>query len=260
MTEEFQQKKKRNVHRSPAYPAVGLEKAISLIHKLDEKFSDDPFSRDTAANELGLERGGNSFRKIAALVHFGLIERKGSSYKMADLAKRIIFPGDDEEGAKTALIEAVKNPKLYKTLIGHYVGKPLPTALHHRLITQEKFNRAVAEKVVKDFKKSLDFAGILKNGIITNSEDTTISPEVKSYETPPSSEANDQPKLGVEKPKTTSYEGVSYSLGKDIIVVVSENMVREITRGKYGDKFAKALEDLEGLVREQSGEDSVPGS
>lgn len=248
MTEETPQTKKRNVHRSPAYPSIDLEKAIPLVQKLNEKFQDDVFSRDNAVMELGLQKGGDAFRKIAALVHFGLINRKGSSYNVTFLAKQIIFPGDDEKIKKTAIMGAANTPKLYKKLILSHQGKQLPTALHHSLITIEKFNQSVAEKVAKDFKKSIEFSGILRNGIVNASEIDMASQATEPQE--PQIEKGNDPRIGdrpVEKPILT---GVPFPLGPDITVTLSEKLVRDITLGKFGDKFAKALEALEKLGKE----------
>jgi len=257
MAEEATKIKKRTVHRSPAYPSVDLEKAIPLAQKLNEKFQDDAFSRDNAAIELGLQKGGDAFRKIAALVHFGLINRKGSSYNVTPLTKQIIFPGDDEKIKQIAIESAAKNPKLYKTLIIAYQGKQLPTALHHRLITSENFNQSVAGKVAKDFKKSMEFAGILKNGIMAGSENDTVSQVSEPQQPDSSASEDDKPKIGETPARKPAAGGVPFPLGPDITVTLSENLVRKITLGKFGDKFAKALEDLEKLGKGEKDETST---
>lgn len=246
MTDEPTKSGKRTVHRSPAYPSVDLEKAIPLVQKLNEKFQDDAFSRDNAVVELGLQKGGDAFRKIAALAHFGLINRKGSSYNITSLAKQIIFPGDDERIKQSAIKKAAKNPKLYRNLVLSYQGKQLPTALHHRLITNESFNQSVAEKVAKDFKKSMEFAGILKNGIMAGSEKDIVS-QASEPQQPDSAHEDDEPKVGEPPARKPASAGVPISLGQDITVTLSEKLVKDITLGKFGDKFAKALEALEKL-------------
>lgn len=246
MTDVNDGTKKRTLHRSPAYPSIDLEKAIPLVVRLNEKFSDDVFSRDNAATELGLQKGGDAFRKIAALSHFGLISRKGSSYKVAPLAKQIIFPGDDDNVKQNAIRDAVKNPTLYRALIISYQGKQLPTALYHRLITTERFNQSVAEKVAKDFKKSVEFAGILKNGIIVDSEDGNIPQGIKFEPQDLPAKESDEPKFR-EPMIDRSIDGVSLQLGPNIIVTLSGNIMRDIAMGKFGDRFAKALEALDKL-------------
>lgn len=247
MTDETTKTTKRTVHRSPAYPLVDLEKAIPLAQKLNEKFQDDAFSRDNAVTELGLQKGGDAFRKIAALVHFGLINRKGSRYNLTSLTKQIIFPGDDEEIKQIAIESAAKNPKLYRNLIVSYQGKQLPTALYHRLITSEGFNQSVAEKVAKDFKKSMEFAGILKNGIMAGSEKDIVSLGSEPQDPDFPADKDDEPKVGEAQARKPVTGGVPFPLGRDITVILSENLVRDITLGKFGDKFAKALEALEKL-------------
>ena len=250
MSEEVQ-KTKRTVHRSPAYPSIDLERAIPLIQKLNEKFSDDVFSRDNAVEELGLQKGGDSFRKVAALVHFGLINRKGSSYNVTPLAKQILFPGDDQGTKIEAIENAARTPKLYKTLIISYQGKQLPTALYHRLITQEKFNQSVAEKVAKDFKKSIEFAGILKNGIVVDSGGDITIEDVKIEQPGLSSEETVESMVKQPRDQKAVLGGVPFPLGSEITVVLSEDLVRKIARGKFGDKFAKVLDDLEKLGKEE---------
>lgn len=256
MSEETAQQKKRSVHRSPAYPSISLEKAIPLAEKLNEKFSDDPFSRDNAVVELGLKKGGTAFRKIAALVQYGLISRKGSSYSITPLTKQIIFPGDDETIKQSAIKNAAKSPKLYKGLILSYQGKQLPTALHHRLITSEGFNQSFAEEVAKDFKKTMEFAGILKNGIMDNLEDVNVSQSPEMEEEIPFEGKSDKPRIGETKMKQHLGDGVPFPLGPDVIVTLSEKLVRDITMGKFGDRFAKALETLEKLGKEEVNESS----
>ena len=256
MTDETTKSKKRTIHRSPAYPSINLERAIPLAQKLNEKFSDDAFSRDNAVIELGLQKGGTAFRKIAALAHFGLINRKGSSYSITSLAKQIIFPGDDEEIKQSAIKNAAKNPKLYKNLILSYQGKQLPTALHHRLITSENFNQSVAEEVAKDFKKSMEFAGILKNGIMIGSEDDIIpqSPEAEELATP--SEEFRSPESGKVATEKPMLGAVSIPLGQDITVNFSANLFRALSDGKFKDAL-KTLEKLgEGEVNGTSKTDA----
>lgn len=232
-------------HRSPAYPSINLERAIPLVKQLYEKFSDDSFSRESAVIEAGLGTGGGSFRKIAALVQFGLLDRKGSSYKITALAKNIIYPGDDDKLKSESIISAAKTPKLYKVLVQSYQGKQFPTALHHRLIRDEKYNQTVAEKVTRDFKKSIEYAGILRNGIIVDSPQAVPSEE----------HIDDQERLEfnnqeIEKPhsKSITPTGITIPLGEsNITVIFPANLVREVASGKFKD----ILDTLESLGKEE---------
>lgn len=156
----------RNIERSAAYPAIDLKVALEEVARLSSSLGNGPYSREAASVALGHKGlSGTSSRKIAALVHFGLLERVGNTYKLSDLARRIIFY-HSEEDKLNAMIEAVCKPKLYSALIDKFGGTSIPTLLNNILITQFDINKNVAEEVAKDFKESLEFTGLIRNGVV----------------------------------------------------------------------------------------------
>lgn len=227
--------------RSVAYPSSGLKEAIQNTEDLRKKLGMGPYSRDAAVKALGYSGiSGASGTKIAALVHFGLLSRDADTYRQSPLADRILVPPDEAEKDK-AIIEAVKTPKLYNQLISDFANKSLPTLLPNVLFHTYKINEKVAQEVAANFTLSIEFAGILKNGIITGSESDTVSQKSEAEKsTTPIKEVGkpDSGKVLLEKP---ILEGVSIPLGQDITVSFSAKLLRSLGAGKFKD----VLETLE---------------
>jgi len=169
MTEEQSTKteKKTKRDRSTAYPAIPLGEAIEYSKKLIAAYPKSQFDRSAAAVSMGYATlSGASAPKIAALAHYGLLDRKGNAYKNSDLAERILHYSTEEEKAE-AILEAVKHPKLFESLIGEYSGRAIPPTLNNILVRQYKIGLKVADTVVQTFKESLEFAGLYSNGIVS---------------------------------------------------------------------------------------------
>ncbi|MCL4415947.1 MAG: hypothetical protein M1365_04505, partial [Actinobacteria bacterium] len=172
MTEEAKNVKKI-VDRSPAYPSIDLKTAIDLSARLFDLFSEYEFSREVATEKLGIGKNSTSYRKIAALVQYGLLIREGNSYKITPLAKDIALSTDETTNLKH-LSKAVQKPKIYSQLIMENAGKALPAGLDIRL-RQLDYSKEGAKSLAGLFRHSIEFAGLLKNGIVVNSSEESVS-------------------------------------------------------------------------------------
>lgn len=159
--------KKVKRERSTAYPAISLKEAIELSEKLINSYSRSPFSRELAVQAIGYKSiTGTSAPKVAALVHYGLLERGNNTYQNSVLAGRITDFNSEEDRVE-ALINSVMTPKLFASLISEYSGRAIPGLLKNILVSQYKISRKVAENVAETFKESIEYAGIYVNGVIT---------------------------------------------------------------------------------------------
>lgn len=162
---------KTHRERSTSYPAVSLEQSIILASQLKDALGKGPYSREAASKAMGHQKEtGASAAKIAALVHFGLLNRVGNTYSQSSLATRILLP-TSEQDKQFAIKEAVRTPKLYKLLINAYEGSSLPSLLKNILVNNYGILEKYSANVAEIFKKSLEFAGLLKNGVIVNEEE-----------------------------------------------------------------------------------------
>lgn len=78
-------------NRSRAYPALDLREAVGALRKLLKTNGSEKSDRDTIAQALGHSNGSSGIagRKIAALMHFGLLEKSAEGYRLTELARHI---------------------------------------------------------------------------------------------------------------------------------------------------------------------------
>jgi hypothetical protein len=164
---DISQSEKRTVNRSAAYPGITLEKAIEATKLLRDNLGAGPYSRDSAAAALGYKAvSGASIQKISACVHFGLLTRKSNAYSQSELADKM-FRYISEDERVQAIRTAVQKPTLYTKLITEFSGRALPKMLDNVLVRNYGITERVAKDAASVFEKSLQFAGLLQNGIIT---------------------------------------------------------------------------------------------
>lgn len=153
--------------RSAAYPAFELEQMVCDIANLTQKLGKGPFSRDSAAKALGYSGiSGVSSSRIAACVHFGLLERTGGAYCLSELAQKIVYSENDAE-KKRAIIDAVQSPALYSKLLSEFNGQALPQMLDNILVRRYGISNNAANNAAKIFRASIEYAGVLENGIVS---------------------------------------------------------------------------------------------
>lgn len=184
-------KTKRTVNRSAAYPAISLEEAVEATKLLRDNLGAGPYSRESAAQALGYASvSGASSGKIAACVHFGLLNRDGNVYRQSDLAQKLFVFFSEEEKQATLRI-AVGKPALYAKLIATYSGSALPNMLSSILIRNFNITERVAKVAAADFIKSAEYAGILKNGVISlEGSGEPEAPNAPSADAPTTIEGN----------------------------------------------------------------------
>lgn len=180
--------------RSTAYPGIALESAVTISKKLIESYGKSPFSRENAVQALGFKAGGSSFTKVAALVHYGLLARKGNSYENSGLGERVTY-FQSEEDLKDAIVQAALTPRLFSTLANDYSGRAIPVLLKNILITQHKINRNVADDVATIFKDSLEYAGLYVNGIVASVTDLIPAESKESMSPQIAMPSNSKPRV-----------------------------------------------------------------
>ncbi|MDP2720700.1 MAG: hypothetical protein Q8O75_02045, partial [bacterium] len=152
--------------RSSAYPAIDLENALKLTERLRGNLGQGPYARDAMAKAIGYgSLSGLAGQKIAALAHFGLLSRKANAYQQSTLADRILHPVSDQD-RHSAILESAQTPKLYTNLITKFRKLALPTLLHNIISREFNISEKISQKAAEDFKNSLEFAGLLKNGVV----------------------------------------------------------------------------------------------
>lgn len=243
--------------RSPNFPAITLEKSLSLVQTLFDRYSRNPVAGEVATKGLGYSpKSSGGKQAIAALSAYGLIQVEGlgaeKKIAVSDLAFKILADKRELSPEREAAIyEAALNPLIIQKLIERYPnGLPADDALEWELVSTYKFNRDSVRDFITAFRGTLAFAKVYESGIIG---DEKTHPEAPIQELP-----GDKPMMQPDvirprshmpltMPATTptsegEYEISKFFLGRDISVrIVASAPITKFTQ-KTIDKLIRHLE------------------
>src|ERR1035437_949926 len=150
-------------HRSPNYPGISLGTAVEKTtnwYKADGLVAS---SKEAAMKHMG----GDTGRVGSALKSFGLISEADGRIKLTQRGIDIVARGPDDPKRKQAIKEAVLSPAIYGELVSEYSsGLPSDTTLQSELIAGRKFNPKAVDSLIEDFRKTLEFSGIVPSGVV----------------------------------------------------------------------------------------------
>ncbi len=153
---------KSQPQKSPNYPSMDLEAAISKVKVLFDKDGKVGAPKKVALAHLGYNvESGSSARTFSALRKFDLIMDVGERIVPSQRAIDIIVYPKDSEKYSNALRGAALNPKIYGTLLDKYKdGFPSDESLKAELIDQFNFNKNQVQGFLHDFRRTMEFAGV----------------------------------------------------------------------------------------------------
>jgi len=244
--------KKPTRQRSAAYPSIPLEQAIDFSIKLQTAFGKSPFSRENAVQQMGYKTvTGTSGMRVSALVHYGLLLRDGNAYRNSELSVRMAHPINDDD-FKQAIKEAASTPKLYKTLLSEFAKREVPTALNSILIQHHKINRKVADHVAGVFRKTIEYAGLYPNGIVSSDLPETTNESIGDEVDQSRANAIAQPKhQAMPRTDTRGLRSSSISemnsvdLPSGVILCYPKSLAYSFTIGTFGKEIAALEEALQ---------------
>lgn len=164
MSEE-QSPPKRPKGRSPAYPAISLEKAIQRVRQLyirDKQYAIPVTSLPDIWGYNSLN--GPAGLTIAALKKFGLVNDEGAKderrIKVTDSAVHILNHPSSDARAE-AIRDAALLPPIHRELWEAY-GPSLPSDanLVWRLTRERGFTETGAKEFIREWRETMKFAGI----------------------------------------------------------------------------------------------------
>ena len=166
--------------RSRGNPAIDLRAARQLLSILAAEHADRPFSRNAGAEALGYTSGtsGMPARKLAALVHFGLLIRRRGAYQVSPLGHQLLSTSDLSE-VRRARREAFLNPALFREIVSAYQDDGrLPRYFAEALVENFGIAERARRGVAKIFLASGQFAEIL------NQDGEFVAPRPKTPHSP----------------------------------------------------------------------------
>jgi hypothetical protein len=161
--------------RSPAYPAIDLGEAIERAKALYDQDKTAVVAMDTAAKHIGFAKAhGQALMFLSALRKFGLVEypSDGKVVVTRRAVEILTFPNGHERKLR-AMQEAALNPAIYSELLEKYKDSGLPSdeAISAELVADRGFNPSAVGAFLKDFRESLEYAGLLSDGMLSLSRD-----------------------------------------------------------------------------------------
>lgn len=159
-----------NKSRGPAYPYIDLAKALEKVEQMISKGLSTKHAVPPATVYgywgMGLKSSA-SRQSMAALKYFGLVEYVGTGkdrrVRLTDVA--MILAHDKDENSKrraAALREAALSPEVFQDIYSENGGPHLPPdeQIILDLTLDKQFDRDSAEKAVRNFRASIELAGL----------------------------------------------------------------------------------------------------
>lgn len=223
--------------RSRAYPSMSLEESLVRVKKINDNLGmSGNFNRESIAVGMGYSSlNGASARSVAALVQYGLLSRNNSMYSLSDLAKKYIFPVNDND-VRDALVEASLNPILFKEIYDTFVGQVLPKQFVNRLVQEFGIQPKVSTEVEGLFKNAMSLSGILQsNGLLVentgSSSLNSVSDNQSVSDTNPDSVDNGEVIRGFDN----KYQEVKLPSG--MIIKYPVSLSSAFAFGVFGDEL-----------------------
>ncbi len=185
--------------RSPSYPGVSLEKAISFAEKISAGgITDRLMPVGAVLTAMGYSVGsGKGNVVLAALKRFGLVDDSGKGPErkaaLSDLALRIIRDQRPDQAMRKARIkEAALRPAVLKEVYDYCGSSPTESVLRYHLENEMGFTVKGASDLISVYMTTMAFAGINESDKVDQgagdndlSGHEDESPEDRTPEDPP---------------------------------------------------------------------------
>ena len=146
--------------RGPGYPAIGLTAAIEKAREWYDRDGTAPVAPTVVVEAWGYTSlNGTSYRVLAALKYYGLLEYVGDDARLTDRALAILLEDADSEEHGEAILDAASEPDLFQTLLSDYQDRlPSDLAIATALIRKHGFKGQSAQKAVAAFRETAELA------------------------------------------------------------------------------------------------------
>jgi hypothetical protein len=222
--------------RSPNYPNRNLESALGLAQVIYAKDGRNKISRKVLASHMGHEDlTGPALGKIGALRAYGIIEGAGDELRVSEDAIAAMMAPLGSDARRQAVRRLALSPTLFQEIRKEFPGKVSVESLRF-LLVQAGFQPKAAPIAAQTYLDTMEFAGGIEPGSITDQEQ--IAPE-------PSGQGISAPAQQVQ-PVPTQQQGIGVMTGERIAFTEEGQpgqYLKLIASGEVDDGLLEALED-----------------
>lgn len=151
--------------RSRAYPSENVVEAYEILRGSLRDLDSTPQPREALAKMLGYTSGsgGNAARKIAALVHYGFLERRNGRYALSAFGRYVRGLDSRDADWKGAIRQAFQRPALFREVLeeARAAGR-IPTHLASVLEKKYEVTPGASQLVATVFTDSGLVAGVFE--------------------------------------------------------------------------------------------------
>lgn len=145
--------------RSPAYPSMSLEDAVSATGKIEAQYRGSPVDREDGAKLIGFSGStGPANKALAALASYGLVERAGKGMMRVTSRARSILHPESELAKSQELRAAAIEPALFREIRERFEDVAVPPM--EGVVTylnREGFNPSAVGPAAKAFINTMSF-------------------------------------------------------------------------------------------------------
>lgn len=144
--------------RSPAYPSLSLQDAIDAVAKIESQYRTAPVDREVAAKVLGYSGlTGASNTTLAALAHYGLVERAGKGHMRVTPRARAILHAQNAAEKVENLRAAGFQPDVFCELQERFPGLIPPEDGVVTHLNRQGFNQSAVRPAAKAYLSTLAY-------------------------------------------------------------------------------------------------------
>lgn len=153
-------------HRSPAFPMISFEDALTRLKVIYSKDRKANINVDALISHLGYKggRAGTPGRIIAALKQYNLLDEKASQFRISDNGYKIIVLPEDSQERVTLIKESSLAPAIFQRILAYYENElPSDANLTSHLLLTENFNPDSVNNFIKVFRANIDLVDSLSD-------------------------------------------------------------------------------------------------
>lgn len=177
--------------RGPSYPYVGLEEAIGLTQKMYDYTKRAAAPVDSIITDAWSysPTSSSGIKVLAALKAYGLVEDGAAasgkaSLKLTPRSIRILLDEPDSPARRDEIRKAALSPKWYDYCWKTW-GKEMAASMKSNLLIEHGFVDSTVDGFLKDYRKTIGFAGLLDDVIfsndVANDEKSGDAPKIGEY-------------------------------------------------------------------------------